>query len=49
MRAGFQNSDNSDFTDKFFDNASIVTDENGEPIGIGVDVVSLLLDLFFGE
>lgn len=41
--------DKSDFTDKFFDNASIVTDENGEPIGIGVDVMSLLLDLFLGE
>ena len=38
-----------DFIDKFLSNAKIVSNEDGEPIGIGVDIMSLILDLLVGE
>lgn len=35
-----------DFMEKLFDNAKIISDKDGEPVGIGIDVMSLICDLF---
>lgn len=43
---GFETPKDDDFIEKLFENAMIVTDENDNPIGLKLDLMALLNDLF---